>query len=160
MQSALATAGVPAANQLGDATAAKAENLFKNKKKARSDQTQNSHLDGKAVNKATADDGSQEAAEGTSTEVNEFFTSMAASSASEAVEASALRQSPSLKAKAGKRSLPSGDDLGDEFPIEIEDAEDVGTKRKKKKATSNPGTDFNAASPAKVKKSKHKVVSF
>ena len=157
MQSALATAGVPAASQPGDATAAKAEKLFKNKKKARSNQTQNSQLDGKAVNKATADDGSQEAAEGTSTEVNEFLTSMAAS---EAVEASALRQSPSLKAKAGKRSLPSGDDLGDEFPIEIEDAEDVGTKRKKKKATSNPGTDFNAASPAKGKKSKHKVVSF
>ncbi len=68
-------------------------------------------------------------------------------------------------AKAKKPHLAGGDDLGDEFAIDIDAAEDEGAKKKKKKKTisSSVAEMDNAAGQAKGskgKKSQHKVVQF
>ena len=67
-------------------------------------------------------------------------------------------------AQPQKPKLPSGDDLGDAFAIEIEAAEDEGVKKKKKKAVVSSATETDDADqsdkPSKSKKSKHKVVEF
>ncbi|KAA6416581.1 MAG: prolyl-tRNA synthetase [Trebouxia sp. A1-2] len=66
--------------------------------------------------------------------------------------------------KSSKTHLPSGDDLGDEFAIEIDAAEDEGAKKKKKRpleasVTETVVADGNSKA-AQPKKSKAKVVKF
>lgn len=141
MQSALAAASTPAASQPGVAPKAKPD--FSGKKEPKSDQKQRNEHDSKPANQPGLGDISHVSAHGTSNGVTDVQTPLAISA----------------KSTASKNKLPSGDDLGDEFPIEIEDAEDVG-KKKKKKAVVNPSLVSTAATPAKGKKSKHKLVSF
>jgi len=65
--------------------------------------------------------------------------------------------------KSTKTHLPSGDDLGDEFAIEIDAAEDEGAKKKKKRPVEDSVAETVAdgmGKAAKPKKSKPKVVKF
>lgn len=64
----------------------------------------------------------------------------------------------SAKSEAGKRKLPSGDDLGDEFAVEVDSMDNVGKPQTKKKTVTS--SDSAVAASTKGKKSKHKVVSF
>ena len=68
------------------------------------------------------------------------------------------------RAKSSRDHKASGDDLGDEFAIEIDAAEDEGTRKKTKKILSGSATDIDTAKggdqAATSKKSKHKVVQF
>ena len=63
--------------------------------------------------------------------------------------------------KSAETVLPSGDDLGDEFAIEVEAQEDSGAKQRKK-AVHSPDSAMEKAdtSKPKIRKSKHKVVQF
>ena len=141
VQSALAAAGTPAASQPGDALKAK-PGSSKNKK-PKSDEKQSNEHDSKPANQPGVGDSSHVSADGTSIGVKDVQTPLA----------------NCAKPTASKHKLPSGDDLGDEFPVEIEDAEDVG-KKKKKRAVVNSSLACTAATPAKRNKSKHKLVSF
>ena len=136
MQSALAAAGTPAASQSRDAINAKPDT-----KRLKSDQKHSIHK-----SKPTKPPPGPPWV-GASSHVS-------ADGTSNRVKTPAI----SAKSKAGKHKLPSGDDLGDEFPVEIEDAEDVG--KKEKKAIINPSLDSTTGTLAKGTKSKHKVVSF
>ena len=65
--------------------------------------------------------------------------------------------------KSTKTHLPSGDDLGDEFAIEIDAAEDEGAKKKNKPVEDSVTESVVAdgmGKAAKQKKSKLKVVKF
>ena len=66
--------------------------------------------------------------------------------------------------KAVKPAMPSGDDLGDQFAVEIEAEENAGRRKQKKKTTRDTGSHPNDATGpgthTTAKKSKHKVVSF
>jgi hypothetical protein len=65
--------------------------------------------------------------------------------------------------KSAKTHLPSGDDLGDEFAIEIDAAEDEGAKKKNKPVEDSVTESVVAdgmGKAAKQKKSKLKVVKF
>ena len=140
VQSALAAAGTPAASQPGEAVKAKAQST--SKKESKSDQNQCTEHDTKATNQPRVVDSSQ----------------MPGVETAHGAKDVAIPMAIPAKSKAGKRKLPSGDDLGDEFPAEIEDAEDVG--KKKKKAITNSSFVSTAPAAAKGKRSKHKVVSF
>ncbi len=64
---------------------------------------------------------------------------------------------------AKKTHMPSGDDLGDEFAIEIDAAENEGAKKKKKPVEDSVTESVVAdgtGKAAKLKKSKQKVVKF
>ena len=147
MQSALATSGIVAASQPKDTASRASDNPKKHTKQALQHK-QDIQLDSKPSVKSGAGHGFQQAAD--------------EAVASTVIEASAVGQSTSAKAKAAaKRVLPSGDDLGDEFPVEIEDAEDVGGRKKKKKAVGSAAAAApGALAPVKAKKSKHKLVKF
>lgn len=155
VQSALAASGTVSATQPGDAAISLSEHPTQHKKKHKSQHKQGIQPDGKSPTIPEVYHGSQQAAE------------MGASKVEKAVEASAVGKSTAGKAKAIKRVLPSGDDLGDEFSVEIEDAEDLGSKKKKKKSLLNSdlasdaaAAGAGAAAPVKGKTNKHKVVSF
>ena len=64
--------------------------------------------------------------------------------------------------KLAKAALHSGDDLGDEFAIDFDAAEDAGVKKKSKSVISPTaqGSDGMLANKPKAKKAKHKVVQF
>ena len=68
------------------------------------------------------------------------------------------------RAKSSRVHMASGDDLGDEFAIEIDAAEDEGARKKTKKIMSGSVTEADTAKgrdpAAPSKKSKHKVVQF
>ena len=72
--------------------------------------------------------------------------------------AKALKK-PLLPPNTAKPILPSGDDLGDEFAIEVDAQEEDGIKRKQK-PISSPVLDKADSGKSKAKKSKHKVVQF
>ena len=93
------------------------------------------------------------------------------SAAEQSVSAEASMQASPAKApaagkpqgKSTKTHLPSGDDLGDEFAIEIDAAEDEGAKKKKKRPVEDSVAETVAdgmGKAAKPKKSKPKVVKF
>ena len=154
MQSALAASGIVPATQPGDPASSLSDHPTQSKKKQKSQHKEDAQLDSKAASQPEAHHGSQQAA-----------VEVGASKVETAVQASAVGLSTAGKAKSGKRVLPSGDDLGDEFSVEIEDTEDVGSK-KKKTSLLNAALPSNAAAgagglaPVKGKKNKHKVVSF
>lgn len=66
--------------------------------------------------------------------------------------------------KSSRVHMASGDDLGDEFAIEIDAAEDEGARKKTKKIMSGSVTEADTAKgrdqTAPSKKSKHTVVQF
>lgn len=77
------------------------------------------------------------------------------------------KKSPAVIQSTAKSSgvhMASGDDLGDEFAIEIDAAEDEGAKKKTKKMTGGSVTETDTGKgrdqAAPSKKSKHKVVQF
>lgn len=77
------------------------------------------------------------------------------------------KKSPAViqsRAKSSRVQMASGDDLGDEFAIEIDAAEDEGVTKKPKKIMSGSVTEPDSAKgrdrAATSKKSKHKVVQF
>ena len=94
------------------------------------------------------------------------------SAAEQSVSAEASMQASSAKAlaagkpqgKSKKTHLPSGDDLGDEFAVEIDAAEDEGAKKRKKTSVEDSATETIVASGmgkvAKPKKFQSKVVKF
>lgn len=77
------------------------------------------------------------------------------------LEKASAADQPQTKSK--KTHVPSGDDLGDEFAIEIDAAEDEGAKKKKKPVGDSVPESVVAdgtGKEAKLKKSKQKVVKF
>ena len=94
------------------------------------------------------------------------------SAAEQSVSAEASMQASPAKAPAAGKSqgksikthLPSGDDLGDEFAIEIDAAEDEGAKKRKKTPVEDSATETIVApgvgKVAKPNKIQSKVVKF
>lgn len=155
VQGALAASGTVPATQPGDAAVSPSDHPTQHKKKQKTQHKQDIQPDGKSATIPEVHHGSKKAAAETG-----------ASKVEKSVEASAVGKSTAGKSKACKRVLPSGDDLGDEFSVEIADAEDLGSKKKKKKSllNSDPASDAaagaGAPAPVKGKKNKHKVVNF
>lgn len=142
MQSALTAVGIAAASQPGGAVYVKSDNPSNSNQKPTSDQKQSSQHESKPSKQPRAGNSSPMSADGTFHKIED-------------------RPSPvgiSAKSEAGKHKLPSGDDLGDEFAIEVESTNDVGKQKKKKK--SDISSDYAVAASTKGKKSQHKVVSF
>ena len=79
-------------------------------------------------------------------------------------QAAAQQSQISAGLKPSKASRLSGDDLGDEFAVDIEAEEDAGKQQRKHKKAVHADPGFAAlkssGNPAKSKKLKHKVVSF
>ena len=64
-------------------------------------------------------------------------------------------------AKAASKAIKhSGDDLGQEFDVEIDPSEEGGSKRKKDKSSVDKEGLLTAAKPSKHKSKTHKVVQF
>lgn len=143
MQSTLTAVGFAAASQPGVAVNTKLDKPSNTEQKPKTDQKQSNQHESKPSKQPRAGNSSQSSADGTFQKVED-------------------RSCPvviSAKSEAGKPKLPSGDDLGDEFAVEVEDMDDAGKQKKKKKQTVI-SSDSAVAALTKGKKSKHKVVSF
>lgn len=154
VQTALAASGVPAANQTAAGVTDTSEQPHTHGSKPKLQQKQQTQLQSNCLKKAGVGD-AQESAAASSAILDNVGKP----------EKAAEPLHPSL-ARAVRPFHPSGDDLGDAFAAELEDAEDAGTRRKKKKALTSTDTDLqpgnlgSLALSKRTNKSKHKVVSF
>ena len=157
VQTALAASGFPAVSHTTAGVTDSSEQRHINRTKSTLHQKQQTQVHTDSLTKASADDAHE--------------TTAAAAAAGAVLKQvgqpeRAVKVQKPVSMKAVKPFHPSGDDLGDEFDVEPEAAEDAGTKMKKKKAFSStesdlhPGNLGNSVTSKKARKSKHKVVSF